>query len=158
MDWPLSSSTLYKVRFFFPGIFIFEYLASVKLYYDKLSYGRNFSKTIKTTERQGMVTYSFQLSLLLLLSPDYKINSRWSLQTFPFLVNTHDWSLEHHFYSKKGSVLLRFSNISVFFPGQRIRRDPSVGIRRNLSVGLDRPLLLISSFNKLVPRANFRGR
>jgi hypothetical protein len=43
-------------------------------------------------------------------------------------------------------------------PGQRIRWDPSVGIRRNLWVGFDRPLLLISSFNKLLPGANFRGR
>jgi hypothetical protein len=33
-----------------------------------------------------------------------------------------------------------------------------VGIRRNLEMGFDRPLLLISSFNKLVPGANFRGR
>ncbi len=30
--------------------------------------------------------------------------------------------------------------------------------RRNLSVGFDWPQLLISSFNKLVPGANFRGR
>jgi len=47
-------------------------------------------------------------------------------------------------------------------PGQRIRQrirwDTSVGIRRNLSVGFDRALLLISIFHKLVPRANFRGR
>jgi hypothetical protein len=49
-------------------------------------------------------------------------------------------------------------NRMVCIPGQRIRSDPSVGIRRNLSVGFDRPLLLISSFNKLVPVANFRGR
>ncbi len=50
---------------------------------------------------------------------------------------------------------------------QRIQRDcglltdmriPSVGIRRNLLMGFDRPLLLISSFKKLVPRANFRDR
>jgi hypothetical protein len=38
-----------------------------------------------------------------------------------------------------------------------IQWDPSVGIRRNLSVGFDRPLLLISSFNKLVRGPNFRG-
>jgi len=37
-------------------------------------------------------------------------------------------------------------------------RIPSVGIRRNLSVGFDRPPLLISSFNKLVPGTNFRRR
>jgi hypothetical protein len=43
-------------------------------------------------------------------------------------------------------------------PTVGIRWDPSVGIRRNISVGFDRPLLLISSFNKLVPGANFRGR
>jgi hypothetical protein len=47
-------------------------------------------------------------------------------------------------------------------PGRRIRQripwDPSVRIRRNLSVGFDRPLLLISSFNKLVPGVNFKGR
>ncbi len=34
---------------------------------------------------------------------------------------------------------------------------PSVGIRRNLLVNFDRPLLPISSFNKLVPGANFRS-
>jgi hypothetical protein len=39
-----------------------------------------------------------------------------------------------------------------------IRWDPSVGIRRNLSVDFVRPLKLISSFNKLVLGANFRGR
>ncbi len=43
-------------------------------------------------------------------------------------------------------------------PTDIIRWDSRVGIRRNLSVGFDRPLLLISSFNKLVPGANFRGR
>jgi hypothetical protein len=43
-------------------------------------------------------------------------------------------------------------------PSVGIRWDPSVGIRRNLSVDFDRPLLLISSFNKLVPGANFRDR
>ncbi len=53
--------------------------------------------------------------------------------------------------------------VSFQFPGRIIRllgsdRIPSVGIRRNLSVGFDRPLLLINSFNKLVPGANFRGR
>ncbi len=37
-------------------------------------------------------------------------------------------------------------------------RIPSVEIRWNLSVGFDRPLLPISSFNKLVPEANFGGR
>jgi hypothetical protein len=37
-------------------------------------------------------------------------------------------------------------------------RIPSVGIRRNLEVGFDRPLLRISSFNKSVPGANFRGQ
>jgi hypothetical protein len=42
-------------------------------------------------------------------------------------------------------------------PSVGIRWDPSVGIWRNLLAGLDRPLLLISSFNKLVPGANFRG-
>ncbi len=41
---------------------------------------------------------------------------------------------------------------------QRIRWDPSVGIRLNLSVGFDRLLPLISSFKRLVPRANFRDR
>jgi hypothetical protein len=40
----------------------------------------------------------------------------------------------------------------------RIWCDPSFGIRRNLSVGFDRPLLLISSFNKLVPEVNFSDR
>jgi hypothetical protein len=43
-------------------------------------------------------------------------------------------------------------------PSVGIRCDPNVGIRRNLSVGFDRPLLLINSFNKLVPGANFRDR
>ncbi len=43
-------------------------------------------------------------------------------------------------------------------PSVGTRWDPSVGIRRNLSMGFDRPLLLISSFNKLVTGANFRGR
>ncbi len=43
-------------------------------------------------------------------------------------------------------------------PSVGIGWDPSVGIRRNLSVGFGRPLLLINSFNKLVPGANFRGR
>jgi len=52
-------------------------------------------------------------------------------------------------------------------PADKIRSDsglwtniriPSVGIRRNLSVGFDRPLLLISSFNKLVPGVNFKDR
>jgi hypothetical protein len=38
------------------------------------------------------------------------------------------------------------------------RWDASVGIGRNLSVGFDPLLLLISGFNKLVPGANFRGR
>ncbi len=37
-------------------------------------------------------------------------------------------------------------------------KDPSVGTRRNLSVGFDRRLLLISSFKKLVLEANFRSR
>ncbi len=37
-------------------------------------------------------------------------------------------------------------------------KSDGIGIRRNLSVGFDRPLLLISSFNKLVPSANFRDR
>jgi len=45
----------------------------------------------------------------------------------------------------------------IWIPNVGIRWDPSVGIRRNLSVGFDRPLLLISSFNKLVSGANFRG-
>ncbi len=43
-------------------------------------------------------------------------------------------------------------------PSIGIRLDPSVGMRRNLWVGFERPPLLISSFNKLVPEANFRGR
>jgi hypothetical protein len=52
-------------------------------------------------------------------------------------------------------------------PADKIRSDsglwtdiriPSVGIRRNLLVGFDQLLLLISSFNELVPGANFRGR
>ncbi len=46
----------------------------------------------------------------------------------------------------------------IWIPSVGIRWDPSVGIRRNLSVGFDRPLLLISSFNKLVRGPNFRGR
>jgi hypothetical protein len=40
----------------------------------------------------------------------------------------------------------------------KIRWDPIVAIRRILSVDFDRPLLLISSFNKLVPVPIFRGR
>jgi hypothetical protein len=38
------------------------------------------------------------------------------------------------------------------------RSKNPIGIRRNLSVGFGRPLLLIRSFNKLVPGANFRDR
>jgi hypothetical protein len=40
----------------------------------------------------------------------------------------------------------------------RIRWDPGVGIRRNIAVGFDRPLLRITSYKKLVSGANFRGR
>jgi hypothetical protein len=43
-------------------------------------------------------------------------------------------------------------------PSVEIRWDPSPGIRRNLEVDFDRPLLLINSFNKLVTGTNFRGR
>jgi len=48
-----------------------------------------------------------------------------------------------------------WTNIRI--PSVGIRWDPSAAIRWNLSVGFDRPLLLISSFNKLVSGANFRG-
>jgi hypothetical protein len=48
-------------------------------------------------------------------------------------------------------------NESDRIPSVGIRWDPSVGIRRKLLVGFDRPLLPISSFNKLVPGANFKG-
>jgi hypothetical protein len=41
-----------------------------------------------------------------------------------------------------------WTNIRI--PSVGIRWDPSVRIRQNLSVGFHRPLLLISSFNKLV--------
>ncbi len=43
-------------------------------------------------------------------------------------------------------------------PSVGIRWNPSVGIRRNLEAGSDRPLLWISSFNKLVSGANSRGQ
>jgi hypothetical protein len=49
-----------------------------------------------------------------------------------------------------------WTNIRI--PSVGIRWEPSIGIRRKLPVGFDRPLLLISSFNKLAPEANFRGR
>jgi hypothetical protein len=42
-------------------------------------------------------------------------------------------------------------------PSVVIRWDSSVGIRRNLLVGSDTPLLPISSFNKLLSGANFKG-
>ncbi len=43
----------------------------------------------------------------------------------------------------------RLNNFNL--PGQRI-------LQRIPSVSFDRPLLLISSFNKLVPRAHLRGQ
>jgi hypothetical protein len=48
----------------------------------------------------------------------------------------------------------------ILIPSVGIQWDPRFRIRRKLSVGFDRPLLnlLISSFNKLMPGANFRDR
>jgi hypothetical protein len=46
---------------------------------------RKFNKTTITPERQGMGTYSFQLSLLS-LRPDYRPDSRQSVQTLPLSV------------------------------------------------------------------------
>jgi len=64
------------------------------------------------------------------------------------------WNIKALTLSRCRYFVLLFMFIKKQYPGQRILQrvlwDPSVGIRRNLSVGFDQPLLLISSFNNLV--------